>query len=757
MVASSWLLLLPLVCLADARFEGDARAQRVRGAAGKSGGTRGRWRLAGVSLAPSRRLADVSPAPTWRDFLTAADGDVSLGLMTLPFYVLPVSEDKRIKQERPVSYDEINTNQLDVGDEQQSNTSPGDWGMSLLDKQLESDMQCPAYQKPPQLQHLELVESSQELVKLFREQKPTAPELPPAVIQDYGDAQKVAAFEAIEKLFSSANNTYTYQGLSLEALRTQTQAPSTRRGRQALLPPSRPRFARSLAMRGRLTVPRADYTETYTVMWDAATGAARVDLHNGGTSTYRLVSANGLMQGIALTTDRTGDSEVITCVVTTPRFAQRSERAPPGLPDMQLFSFAGYVGTGVSRVERWTHTVVGAPGDRGGAQGEALTFNHELIVTRPLENDFVIPLSYNVSVDSSVLGANCDGYWHVYSDYLEADIDPSILAIDIEGACDATTTTEQTETVAVRKNLIMQSSRFVASCNRLGATFKTALNLFGDRLKVELEPLFGVVFSEIQQLLGVETVADGIVRRGRAAADEKDLGENFDWSDNGAVTHVRDQTCECKSCWAHAVVAAVEGALYKKTKKLVALSEQNVMDCTKSTTDGKPRGCLGTPPELAYNYAIEKGLRGLNHYVPYKAALLPCFEENSYPVTHIQEQVNVPPNDIPALKKAIKENCPVVVIIGSRCQAFIDYTEGIFEDERWHKTVPDLDHAVVATGYGEHRNGTYFTIKNSWGVKWGKEGFGRLQALKNICGVLSAPSYPLLDISNVNQTELHAV
>ncbi len=83
-------------------------------------------------------------------------------------------------------------------------------------------------------------------------------------------------------------------------------------------------------------------------------------------------------------------------------------------------------------------------------------------------------------------------------------------------------------------------------------------------------------------------------------SDSKPLPASVDWRMKGVVTPVKDQG-SCGSCWAFSTTGVLEGLHALATGKLVSLSEQNLVDCTKQEGNF---GCGGGWPFDSYEYII---------------------------------------------------------------------------------------------------------------------------------------------------------
>ena len=95
-----------------------------------------------------------------------------------------------------------------------------------------------------------------------------------------------------------------------------------------------------------------------------------------------------------------------------------------------------------------------------------------------------------------------------------------------------------------------------------------------------------------------------------------------------------------------------------------------------------------------------------------------------------------------ALKEALNKG-PVAVAVNSNSKVFQSYSGGIIDDPKCSSLV---NHAVLAVGYGkdEETGKEYFIIKNSWGPRWGENGYARIAANRKkwsggMCGILTFP------------------
>ena len=197
-------------------------------------------------------------------------------------------------------------------------------------------------------------------------------------------------------------------------------------------------------------------------------------------------------------------------------------------------------------------------------------------------------------------------------------------------------------------------------------------------------------------------------------------GDEKNWVKDGMVTRVKDQGA-CGSCWAFSAVGAIESANAISGKKLVELSEQQLVDCDREK--GGNEGCNGGDMALAFEY-VEKNPRESEADYGYEGKDGDCIYDRSKGVGTVSNYINVKPNLEAELKAAIAKG-PVSVGIEADQLAFQLYFGGVISKANCGT---DLDHGVLAVGYGSENGQDYYLVKNSWGPSWGMKGFVKIAA-----------------------------
>ena len=315
----------------------------------------------------------------------------------------------------------------------------------------------------------------------------------------------------------------------------------------------------------------------------------------------------------------------------------------------------------------------------------------------------------------------------------------------------------------------LDNDKFIELTNAKNLTYTVGHNAYSGMNTDEFAEFMG--FRANQELLAkgsgflrgnVKTIQQDKIM------DLESLPTSVDWRIKGVVSEVRNQF-QCGSCWAFSGTSTVESAVAIKTGYLYDLSEQQSVSCAGLRYGNL--GCNGGFYSGLWDFSKDNnGICSEADY-PYTSGngdTDSCIK-GCTPVsgTKVQSYVSVTPKSDSALMTALTVG-QVSISIEADTRSFQLYNSGIYNDyegcnsnskTKGADSLPNIDHAVVLSGYGTQNGQDYYILRNSWGTTWGdvssatngnsNAGYmliarGNQFGPWGMCGLLNQPEYPVV-------------
>ncbi|XP_023811589.1 pro-cathepsin H [Oryzias latipes] len=280
-----------------------------------------------------------------------------------------------------------------------------------------------------------------------------------------------------------------------------------------------------------------------------------------------------------------------------------------------------------------------------------------------------------------------------------------------------------------RLQIFTENKKLIDKHNEGNHSFTMALNQFSDMTFTEFRKAF--LWSEPQNCSATS---------GNHLSSKGPYPDSIDWRKKGNyITPVKNQGA-CGSCWTFSTTGCLESVTAIATGKLLSLSEQQLVDCAQ---DFNNHGCNGGLPSQAFEYIMyNKGLMTEQDY-PYTAMEDKCMYKPSLAAAFVKEVVNVTAYDEMGMVDAVATHNPVSFAFEVTSD-FMNYHQGVYTSTECHSTADKVNHAVLAVGYGQENGTPYWIVKNSWGSKWGMDGYFLIERGKNMCGLAACASFPVV-------------
>jgi len=229
---------------------------------------------------------------------------------------------------------------------------------------------------------------------------------------------------------------------------------------------------------------------------------------------------------------------------------------------------------------------------------------------------------------------------------------------------------------------------------------------------------------------------------GQRSLPPREIPDSVDWRTKGMVTGVKNQG-SCGSCWTFSTTGAVESAWAIAGNPLTSLAEQQLVDCAGGF---KNHGCNGGLPSQAFQYLMWAGGQEKETDYKYTARDGSCKFSASKIAAKIKDQFNITQGDESdtGMPGAIVDR--PVSICYQVASDFRNYKSGVYTSKICKSGPMDVNHAVLAVGFDTDSASKlpYYWVKNSWGTSFGIKGYFKIVRGKNMCGIATCSSYPIV-------------
>lgn len=295
------------------------------------------------------------------------------------------------------------------------------------------------------------------------------------------------------------------------------------------------------------------------------------------------------------------------------------------------------------------------------------------------------------------------------------------------------------EEYSLRLGIFLSNLRYAQEFNKKNSKhlFKVGVNQFFALTPSEISQYLKGAKGDTSQIINSPYLKD-IKTQKRVS---NDVPDSFDWRDKKDVVGEIKEQGSCGSCWAFSTITVQESRWSIEKGKKYRLSEQELIDCATTCY-----GCYGGIPTNAIDYVIknQNGHFDQDYLYPNRYQREVCKYDPSHDVSLVTGYVKVKSGDENDLKEKLATLGPVSILLDSSPWSFVYYTSGIYNDAKCSKTF--FDHAVAFVGYGSENGTDYWILRNSWGTKWGENGYMRIQRnADNVCGLASNCIIPTVD------------